>query len=485
MPSHNSPQCIKTYVSTVCQQIRWKKAHPRVADELSSHISDATDTYISQGLPEADAIAQAINDTGDASLIGAQLDRVHRPKPQWGMLGTTAALVVLGLAIYGFFAGGMSANRLLFTGIGAAGLVAAYFIDFTWIVKYPKTLLFAALAIAVVMWPLHFYLQLGTVIFTDGAGIWFHSRTNMAAFLLTFPLVLAVIIFYAKGKGYWGLTISGLSFTLLTAVASGISVVGAVRFGVIGVVLLGIAIAKDMFRVRKLSAALTAFAPPVLLGLPFVVAFAINEFQRQIFLQRVMVFFNPSVAPETRGFWPLMTRGILRDAVWFGRGESEWLSIMLWQSSSPPMPVESISVLTVLIGLMGWVAFVIVVGVVVFFIAKGMTRCLRQKSNLGLLVSSAVLVTFAAQAVEYVTFNLGFQMASPISLPLIVSGNAPLVVNMVLIGFMLSVFRTGDAVVDRHYDTRTGKLICWEDGKLIIQFRPAINRLHDNNDKPF
>jgi len=470
-------EAVSEYVSTVCQQMRWKKARERVSDELTSHIADSRDAYLSQGLNEADATASAITDTGDAAIVGTQLDRVHRPKPQWGMLGTSAVLIILGLLVYAYFTGGLTANRLLFTGVGVAGLVGAYFIDFTWLAKYPKTLLFAVSATSLVV-PFMRLTRRGapfdaSVFNHAGSGIQFYSIED--AIVLIFPLVLAVIVFYAKGKGYWGLIITGLSFALLVMVAFGIAVSGAGRFTITGFLLLGIAVAKGMFNTKKLSAALVACGPVTVLYLIALVLNMTNEFARRALSERIIIFFDPSFAPYTRGYWPMVTRGVLREAAWFGRGNSEWWLNLLYY---PPVGVSYRSALSALIGLTGWVSFVVIVIALLFFIIKGAKRCFRQKSNLGLLVSSAVMLTFAVQAIEYVIYNMGFQVVRPVALPLVVSDNVAFIVNAVLIGFMLSVFRTGDAVVDRvaTHDVKAGRIISWDDGKLIINFKPLSDQ---------
>ena len=38
----------------------------------------------------------AVEDMGDPVAVGADLDRLHRPRPQWGMLGLTLALLLVG-----------------------------------------------------------------------------------------------------------------------------------------------------------------------------------------------------------------------------------------------------------------------------------------------------------------------------------------------------------------------------------------------------
>jgi len=447
-------------------------ARTRIVDELTGHISDARDAYLSQGLTQPEATAQALLDTGDADIVGMQLDRVHRPKPQWGMLGTTAVLVALGLVVYAYFAGGMSANRLLFTGIGVAGLIAAYFIDFTWLAKHPVPL-FIVVVVSSVMLAYAGNLNWAASL-TRETGIVFFSRTTSGgAVTLFFPLVLAIVIFHAKGRRYRGVIMFALVFSLLGLVAFHASAVTAMRFVFIGAVILGIAISKGWFKTKKLPAIIIGIAPFALLGLLFSAITIANEFQRAMFRHRIMALFDPSVAPYSRGFWAGVTRAVLRDAAWFGQGGTEGLSMWYHMPLTLPLSVDSASALTTLIGLTGWISFVVIVGVLLFFIIKCMLRCLRQKSSLGMMVSFAILLTIAVQAFEYVLFNLGFQMASPISLPLVVSSNAAFVVNMVLVGFMLSVFRTGGAVVEKTvpHSADGNRLFAWDSGKLTIDFK--------------
>ena len=54
------------------------------------------------------------------------------------------------------------------------------------------------------------------------------------------------------------------------------------------------------------------------------------------------------------------------------------------------------------------------------------------------------------QVIIYVAANLGFQLVAPISLPLISYGKIPQTcINLLQIGLMLSVFRTGNIVRDK------------------------------------
>lgn len=448
---------INEYVNVVCQQIRWKKAHFRVSEEMQNHIIDGRDSYMAQGLDENTATDKALADTGDATVIGAQLDRIHRPKPQWGMFLATSVLLILGLLVRLFVFNdedsiGLMSIRLLCTGIGVVGMIAAYFTDFTIIGKYPKTIYFGVILISVAM-------------------LLFSPMVNGRSFytqyiILLFPLAFSAIIFATRNKGYLGILLCGLAFVLPGFIALYIpSISGFLHFAIIGATLLGIAIYRKWFGTKRIYSFLLMFAPVALLAIVFFINMTPYRWNR------LAVAFNPSIDPNGAGYMGVMARELLSGATFFGRGNipNEYIVGL-----TEPYPIFSTDLLlTALISLLGWITFVVILSSLLFFIVKGFMRCFRQKSSLGLFVSMAIMMTFCMQVISYIAFNLGFQFASPISLPLISYGNTAMIINLVLIGFMLSVFRTGDIVADGKIRTITklNRFFCWNDGKLTINFK--------------
>jgi len=174
--------------------------------------------------------------------------------------------------------------------------------------------------------------------------------------------------------------------------------------------------------------------------------------------------FTPYVDPYGTGFTAIQIRQSLSDAVLWGEG--------YMPAFIPNRIMYSDFVLSTVILRFGWIAFAVVLGAIVFFAVKIILRCAKQKSDLGFFVSLAVAFTLSAQIFMYVIFNLGF-LFTHISLPLISSGGFPMLINMGLIGIMLSVFKTGDVVVDKEIMSRDkkSKLATWDDGKLTINFR--------------
>ncbi|MDD4347373.1 MAG: hypothetical protein PHZ11_10970, partial [Desulfitobacteriaceae bacterium] len=77
------------------------------------------------------------------------------------------------------------------------------------------------------------------------------------------------------------------------------------------------------------------------------------------------------------------------------------------------------------------------------------------------------------QFLTFVTSNLGFMLFGPVSLPLISYGGRGLLINMCLIGFLLSIFRTGSLVSDNTEvaGIKSSRLIQYENGKIIIKLK--------------
>ena len=89
------PDRIEAFIGAVAAEIRWKKARPVLTEEIRTHLLDQRDAYAAQGMTEDAAQAEAVRQMGDPVALGTDLDRIHRPRPQWGLLALALALVAL------------------------------------------------------------------------------------------------------------------------------------------------------------------------------------------------------------------------------------------------------------------------------------------------------------------------------------------------------------------------------------------------------
>ncbi len=453
VPDMQPIEKLREYTNTVCRQIRWKKAREAVSEEIYSHLMDQHEAYIQEGTSEDTAAEQAIADMGDPVAVGTQLDRVHRPKPQWGMLGLILVMVMLGLCLRALVLEDLmtlhrkateSGIQMEFVLLGMGTLLVAYFADFTFMGKHPKALYFGFLALVVIM--LYWETQYQTT----------PSLLNLYYYLsvycsLLFPVVFSGVIYTMRGKGLTGIAIC-LAACFLPAFWlwrgwSGVNdLFGAVLIVGSGGILLGIALMKDWFKSNRPQSRLLIYGS---------------------FLGASALWIDQNSGAGGNDYLVLIVKSLLSNAKLVGTG-----AVPVQDAAHFPLPViQTDFFLTYLIYRMGWLVFGVVMALFIAFILISVRQCLSQKSVLGQLVSVSVLLTFTFQTVHYIGYNLGFIFLNPMPLPFFSYGGAAMVVNMGLLGLMLSVFRNGSAARDRTLASSGGRpFITWRERKLVIDF---------------
>lgn len=452
---------LREYAHTVCSQIRWKKAHDAVSEEIRNHLMDQRDAYMQEGAKEEEATDRAIAEMGDPVGVGARLDRIHRPRPQWGMLLLTLVLVLLGIYLQMVVQDDI-VNRyrippgtwyqIRFVLAGAAVLLIAYFSDFTLIGKYPKLTYCSLLAAFAVAFPVSPQVQ-GTAYYASFCP-------------LLFPVAFSGMVYAMRGKGYPGIAACVAACFFPAFLAMQVPTLdGMLLIMAGGAVILGIAIAQNWFISKRRQSFMLAYIP--FLGALALLAFG---YLRTPYAQmRIEAFLHPERDPNGGGYAATVIQSLLENAKWLGGGT---LPQRFAESARFPLPaIHTDFLLTYIIFKMGWLAFGLIVALLLLFIIWSFKQCLKQKSMLGQLVSVSVLLTFTFQTIHYTVYNLGFVLMGPLSLPLLSFGGVALAVNLGLIGLMLSVFRCGDMARDRKPPSAAAyPFITWHGHKLIIDF---------------
>lgn len=444
---------IKEYLKNVCEQIRWKTAHESVSQELENHIMDQKDAYVREGLDEEVATDMAIKQMGDPISIGMQLDRTHRPKPEWSIILLTGILLLMGFVIRIFITTGtefswMISKSIVWTIIGIACMVGTYFLDFTVIGRYPKKIFFGFLVVALVICPYS--------IMVNGEYV------NFQFLYLFFPTVFAGIVYSMRNKGYSGIILSGLYFAVFSSVGMMLMTSRYFVYLFAGILILTLAIKKGYFAVNKLKALFLIYMP-TFLGC-IIILFKISQTPYQ--WERLRACINPSNFSMASGYTTMQTSNILNSSKLFGPGE------LALDAPSMLPNVYDVSLLTYVIQKFGWISFVIIISVISLFIIRCIMLCTKQKSVLGKLVSTSIIITITMEVVLFVVYNLGFQLITPLVLPFVSYGGNATITNMFLVGMMLSVFRTGDLMIEKNIASEKSKLFEYTEGKIIINLKP-------------
>lgn len=424
---------IQEYLTAVEEQIRWKRARPVVTRELERHLEDQRDAFAAEGNAPEEAERLAVEEMGDPVAVGTELDRIHRPKPQWGMLALTMLLALAGgflrVRLTAGWADGYLAvdpeRTLTAVGLGMVCLLGAYFLDYSFLGRYAREVYIAAIGVGLL-------------------SLWLSPNINGASYytryvVLCYPVIYAVWLYACRKKGWKG---------LLLAIAGGVPlalvcwrapfVQGLLLLMVSGLVLLLAAAWMDWFGIGKIPAAAVPLGITLLLALG-----GYGLLRRGYGASRIAALLHPEVDPLGGGYQAMMTRAALAGSQWLGEGSmgaqyGQYPYELLVPEANQGM------FLTTVIYKLGWLPFLLLLLVFAALLAWLLFRCLRQKNQLGRMVALAVVLTLGLQAVFSVVLNLGFVLFFA-ELPLVV-GNLHTVLDMGLIGLALSVFRNGAAV---------------------------------------
>ncbi len=441
---------INEYLKTVCEQIRWKKAHSIISKEIENHIVDQKEVFLAEGLSAEEATNKAILEMGDPVIVGTGLDGVYKPKPEWGIIILTGIMLTLGVLISAFAYDGdmlwQLHNTIIYTVMGIIFMIIAYFLDFSIIGKCPKTI----------------YLSL--VIVTIGTMILGPTLRGQNFYLkfvmLLYPTAFAGILYTMRNEGYLGIVLSGVYCIIPGIVClrnTGLS--SLALYLITCFILLIFAIMKGWFNVKRINALLLVCIPMIIILI--VTVLSMNYYQ----LGRIKTAFNPSLDPLGIGYQGYSMRKIVGNAKLIGHN-IHGIDI---NDIFPSLYMDREYLLTHLIDRMGWVSFIIIMLIISAFIIRSLRFSLNQKGVLGGLVSMSVIVNFTMQVLLYVLHNLGFQLIAPLTLPLISYGGISTIINMFLIGIMLSVYKSGILYKkDDSLDMSKDKIFQFIDGKIII-----------------
>ncbi|WP_312653929.1 permease prefix domain 1-containing protein [Aminipila sp.] len=442
------------YVKKVCEQIRWGRAHKVISQELLNHIEDQKEAYIKKGQKEQEAERNAVLEMGDAVTVGQQLDRTHRPKPEWGTIVMLCICLILGAVvqfIISYYSGMNGENYnsafkdyLVSVPFGLAAFLFVYFTDFTLIIRSPIFFYFSILAAS------------GGIIINSTARFGTYGHIICTAMLLC-PMYAAIVYNY-RNSGYGGIIKSGIIAVLTLGVfAYGGGYMACFLFALSGLIILSTAISKGWFSVKKWKAFLLVYVPAL-----SVLMYTLLAIQAHISLRgRGIILPISSLIhqQESPDFYVIMVlKQYIQNLKLWGEG------MPAFPNSLSPATIEKILPcwgsdysLVYIAYKFGYVCAAILIAILAFLLIRMLVITLRQTSELGFIVCLSVTIELFIQSAFYISSNLGVMTAVAGPLPFITYEEKSFIVNMYLMGLFLSAFRNKSIVSDKQ-DIKSKKL---------------------------
>lgn len=420
------PEMLTVYLNTIGAQIRWKQARSVLLQELECHAAEQLDECLAQGLYQEEAEAETLRQLGDPVEIGQELDRLHRPKPQWGLLALTALLALAGTILPILLPKSADAalffkpeRMLLWAALAFAALLGGYFLNYSSLIRHSILIYLGALVTGLVLlW-------------------WSPTRNNSALYphyaAMLFPMVYALLLIRLQGHRWRGFAAAVLAILPLCAVPLlAPRLLDVATLLLCSALLLVLAAKRDWFGIGKKSGLACTLA---LLGTS---AAGILWFGHKSLWSRLYQILHPNMDPLGRGYMPMTIRSALAGAKPWGTGEmtGRWSGMPFW-SVVPNVGSDTFPV--ALIHFMGWVPFLLLYGSLCVLLLWAAIKTIRQKNSAAQMLALSVLAILGIQALLGLLMTCSFILCR-VSCPLL-SMSAETTINMGLIGLLLSIFR--------------------------------------------
>lgn len=450
----NKYETIASYLQSVCEQIRWKKARQAVYQELEWHLQDQKDAFLSEGMQEKEAEQKAIAEMGDAMVVGLALDKAHRPVPQWGLLLLTAILFLVGMCCRLFLYDDRTwAEVVPVVGLGIVLFLVAYFLDFSiWMQRAksivcvttiilvlsflcqtpsingkPQFLLFPMTSFA--LWlPLSYISLLCVLRQKKQHDSWFAIHGCMGEKCFSIPCEGKQFRFWIAIIGYIG----GVCFLIPCALFS-----NTIIFAISAGFALFLAVEQDWFGIGKQRG-----RKWLMMGVVAILVMGICLFFRifPYFMHRL-----DQSDPMGSGFLRYLFAGFWQDSQWIGEGipQNPFLLDIL-EKTNGNWDLSNDSAILLEIGFRYGKVFVgLTLALFVIFFIKCWLQIRKQKAILANMTAKVIFLILVLQFLFSVIFQFGIPVLTSFSLPLISWGDTGILLNSILIGFLLSVFRVG------------------------------------------
>ena len=452
---------INEFLNSVCEQIKYKPIRNTIAEELKDHIEDKKEELIEMGQNEEEAEKNAVEQMGDAEIIGKQLNKVHRPRLDWKLLIILVVLLIFGFVIsyiitenehtemMQYMKEGVSeyitTNYMIkyvcFVGLGFAIGVIIYFCDYERIKNKPLILYIIA-TVAIILAFL-FGISVNGINFLRIGNYSIRSNT------IAIPLyILAFIGFLENINEENKLTklfkeknikinanvlklvvLSFISLLMLSLIPSSSSVI------VLAITYLILATKKVVSESENKRKHLL-----MLWGIPIIVGTVVVLFEvlaNPYVLDKFISVYNPEEYKETEGWRALNRKEIIESAQKFGEAENMSDAIYLFDGFGNN---EIISILAHF----GWIPTVTLIIAVLAFSIKLVINSFKIKEKYGSLIILGIGCMFILQSVFNILMNFNLIFDASFNLPFVTYGCGELVVNMMCLALIFAVYRKKD-----------------------------------------
>ena len=440
---------ISDFLNKVCGEIKYKGVHGNISTELQGHIYEIMENYIESGMDKDRAIQKAVEQMGDPIGIGKELNKTHRPKTEWSIILLIGAMVLIGgITLFSVASDTASSinfdqffkSYLVYTLIGIGVFVPCYFFDYTKLEKYSL------------------YIFLSTIIFLFASAKFGRQVIGLPLFLTSFSGLANKWDTGSIKDMLKLLTLATLAIFVMIEASFATAILLSAGF----LIIITKAILNKGFKGNRKGFLFSIYGGGITL-ISMLLLWVNNAVGSNYKATRLFIFLNPHLDPDGAGYINLLLKEMLPGAKLFGKSDNLYLNHQGVNRIVLPEANTDL-VFAYIVSAFGWIVGIITMIVIALTVTRMFLTIRKINHQYGRYLASAIVSVFSLQALANILMNTGmfpiytgpFPISS-FSLPFISYGGTNFVINMALMGLLLSVYRRKDLVtIEKGYCQRSG-----------------------------
>lgn len=439
---------IKEFINNVCKEIKYEPIRKGIGEELTSHIQDIKEEYISKGIEEKEAEEKAVSQMGIAEDIGRNLNKIHRPKLDWQLLILIITLIGFGIFVAILKQPLMNDNyvgsTITYMFIGIILSIGVYFFDYKKIRKYSNVIYLLASIIMIL--PIfmgvsingsqHYIVFFSSTIFPPMVALPLYVIA-FVGYIINYDKdnIFKVIIFneaFSINKNFIKILICSLISLFLMLYFP--SITNGAILGISYLVISTIKIVQD--RKKRVKNLITLYGILLLLGgFIFVTLMMGSPFR----FERIITSFNPEADPGGSGYIGMLQKEVLENAKIIGEADTRVIS-----SDEYIVSIESNYTFIYLLGKTGLLVAGLLVLTIVLTSIKLILNARNIKEQYGRYLIIGLSTLYILQSFATILMNVNMGIQTNVNLPFVTYGGVYFIVNILTIAIILSVYRRKD-----------------------------------------
>jgi cell division protein FtsW (lipid II flippase) len=415
------------FLAEVLQYIKSKEAKQLVYKELSYHLKMSKLDLVSKGTNENEAEENAIKKMGSPKEIGTHFNKLYRPKFDWILFGLFIIILSMGilpiLNVQDQYPENLLSKQMIYIVLGIIVTISVMLVDYRKIKRFGWFFLIIAISVLLTLTFIPNLVINGVpFIYTINGVPYIHLFGFTISGSSLLPLFLVFWAYYfSKEKPNLFVIIGVYSLSMLLFL-------GLPSFSTAFIYTILVLVLFCCSSIRKKTIYTTiGISFGLVLAFVSTLWFTVKEYQKV----RLLAFLNPNDYSQNAGYMYIVLKDLLSKGGLFGNQEPPKSIGIL----TPDMAFANITYFY------GWILSGFLFALLSLLLYRLIVVSSQIKDRFGKQLILGVCALLTIQFVYNVGMILGFLPIISMSLPFISYGLTPTVLNSLLIGLVLSVYR--------------------------------------------